>query len=44
VISLEEGDIRGGVFEPGRILNGDEKMSVRLGDRLTCLRLELYKY
>ena len=26
------------------ILNGDEKMSVRLGDRLTCLRVELYKY
>ena len=44
MISLEEGDIHDGVFKRGRILNGDEKMSVRLGDRLTCLRVELYKY
>ncbi len=44
ILRLEEGDIRGGEWVPGRILNGDEKMSIRLGEELTCLSVELFKY
>lgn len=43
-VRLEEGDIEQGEWKPGRILNGDEKMSVRLGDMPACLMVEVYKY
>ncbi len=43
-LRLEEGDLQGGEWVPGRILNGDEKMSLRFGDRLSCLMVELFRY
>ena len=44
MISLEEGDIHDGVFKRGRILNGDEKMSLQFGDMPSELMLEMYQY
>ncbi len=44
ILTLQEGDIRAGEWIPGRTLNGDEKMSLHLGDSLTCLMVELFKY
>ncbi len=44
ILRLEEGDIRKGEWVPGRILNGDEKMSLRFGDQLSCLMVELFRY
>ncbi len=44
ILSLQEGTVKAGEFVPGRILNGDEKMSLHLGDNLTCLMVELFKY
>lgn len=44
VLRLEEGDIVGGEWKPGRILNGDEVMSLRLNDMPACLKVKLYKY
>ena len=43
-LMLEEGKLEKGEWKPGRILNGDEKMSLRLGDMPTCLYVELYRY
>lgn len=43
-LKLEEGQIVKGEWKPGRILNGDEKMSLRFGDMPTCFYAELYKY
>ena len=43
-LKLEEGTVENGEWKPGRILNGDEKMSLRLGEMPTCLYVELYKY
>lgn len=43
-IKMEEGTIVNGEWKPGRILNGDEKMAVKLGDRPTVYMLELFKY
>ena len=43
-IRAEEGKICNGEWIPGRILNGDEQMSVRCGDMIECLCVELYKY
>lgn len=43
-LKLEEGTIEKGEWKPGRILNGDEKMSIQLGDMPTCLYVEVYKY
>lgn len=43
-LKLEEGTVEKGEWKPGRILNGDEKMSLKLGDMPTCLYVELYKY
>lgn len=43
-IRLEEGRLESGQWKPGRVLNGDEKMSLSLGDMPTCLYVELYKY
>ena len=41
---FEEGELENGKWIPGRTLNGDEKMSVRLGDMAQCYMVELYKY
>ena len=43
-LKLEEGTLEKGKWRPGRILNGDEKMMLRLGDMPACLCVELYKY
>lgn len=43
-LRLEEGTIENGEWKAGRVLNGDEKMSLRLGAMPTCLYVELYKY
>lgn len=44
MLRLEEGTILNGEWKPGRLLNGDEKMSLNFGDTPTCLYVELYKY
>lgn len=44
VLQLEEGTLSHGEWQKGRILNGDEKMSLRLGDAISCLKIILYKY
>lgn len=43
-IKMEEGTIVNGKWNPGRILNGDEKMAVKLGDRAKVYMIELFKY
>ena len=43
-LKIEEGTLEKGNWKPGRILNGDERMTLRLGDMPTCLYIELYKY
>lgn len=43
-LRLEEGEIENGQWKPGRILNGDEQMALKLGDMPECLYVELYKY
>ena len=43
-ISLEEGRISGGEWEGKRVLNGDEKMSVRLSDMPGAYMIKLFKY
>ena len=43
-LRLEEGEIENGRWKPGRILNGDEQMALKLGDMPECLYVELYKY
>lgn len=43
-LNLEEGRIENGEWKSGRILNGDERMSLKLGEMPSCLCVELYKY
>ena len=43
-LRFEEGKLDHGEWKPGRILNGDEKMMIRLGDMPACFRVKLYKY
>lgn len=43
-IKMEEGTIINGEWEVGRILNGDEKMAVKMGDRPTVYMIRLFKY
>lgn len=44
MLKYEEGSFSEGEWVPGRVLNGDEKMVVELGDMINCALLELYKY
>lgn len=44
IIRMEEGTFKNGKWQPGRILNGDEKMSVRFSDTPCCISIELFKY
>ena len=44
ILRLEERGIVGGRFERGRVLNGDEKMSVRFGRAPQTYRVALYRY
>ncbi|MDE7310604.1 MAG: DUF5597 domain-containing protein [Eubacterium sp.] len=43
-LKIEEGTLEKGEWKPGRILNGDERMALRLGDLPACFYVELYKY
>ena len=43
-VRLEEGTLENGEWKAGRILNGDEKMSLNFGDMPACYMLELFKY
>lgn len=43
-LKIEEGEIENGEWRPGRVMNGDEKMSLRTGDMPSCMMVELYKY
>lgn len=44
VLKMEEGNIVDGKWQPGRTLNGDEKMMIKLGDMPACVMVELFKY
>ncbi len=43
-IRLEEGTLTDGVWERGRVMNGDENMSIKFGDMPGVMLVELYKY
>ena len=43
-LRLEEGAYRDGVWTPGRVLNGDERMPLKLGAMAECRMVELYQY
>ena len=44
VLRMEEGTIRDGEWVPGRVLNGDEKMSIRFGDMPSAVKITLYQF
>lgn len=44
ILRLQEGTLENGTFRPGRILNGDEKMSLQFGDTPDVLMVEIYTY
>ena len=44
MLKVEEGYFKNGQWVKGRILNGDEKMSLRLDPDLTCIKVQLFKY
>lgn len=44
ILRLEDGEFELGKWKCSRVLNGDEKMTLSLTDKLRCLYLELYKY
>lgn len=43
-LRFAEGHFENGSWVEGRVLNGDEKMSLHFGDHLSCYKLELYEY
>jgi len=43
-IKIEEGDFKEGEWKASRILNGDEKMLLKLKDMPKCFCVELYEY
>lgn len=43
-IRLEEGTLTNGEWSRGRVLNGDEKMSLRFGDMPTVMMAEVYEF
>lgn len=44
LLRLEEGTFEAGQWKAGRILNGDEKMTIKCGDMIQCYRIKLFKY
>ena len=44
LLRLEEGHLEEGQWVPERLLNGDEKMSLRFGDMPKALLVELYQF
>lgn len=43
-LKLEEGEFTNGTWKAGRVLNGDERMTLKLGDMPSCLYVEVYQY
>ncbi|MBD3689737.1 DUF5597 domain-containing protein [Nanchangia anserum] len=43
-LTVEEGTFIDGQWQRGRVLNGDERMSLRLGDTVTCLKATPYAF
>ncbi len=44
ILSLEEGRLQGGEWQRQRVLNGDEKMSLRFGDLPNAMMVTLYQF
>lgn len=44
ILNLEEGTLVNGQWQRGRILNGDEKISLRMEEMPGCLLVELFQY
>lgn len=44
LLRMEEGSLRDGVWVPGRVLNGDEKMTIRFGDMPSAVMAQMYQY
>lgn len=44
IVRMEEGEIVNGEWKAGRILNGDEKMKMQLGDMPEWRYVEVYRY
>ena len=44
IVRMEEGEIVNGEWKAGRILNGDEKMKIQLGDMPEWRYVEVYRY
>ena len=44
ILRLEEGRVENGEWVKGRVLNGDEQMSLRFGDMPSALMVELYQF
>jgi len=44
ILRMEEGQLVDGKWKSGRVLNGDEKMSLRFGDMPSALMVELYQF
>ena len=44
ILRYEEGTVSRGQWVPGRVLNGDEQMSIRFGDRPECRMITLFQY
>ena len=44
ILRLEEGRVVKGQWKPGRVMNGDEKMSLRFGDMPSAMLVELQRF
>ena len=44
ILRLEEGRVVNGRWLPGRVMNGDERMSLRFGDMPTAMMVELQRF
>lgn len=44
ILKMEEGTIVSGKWNPCRVLNGDEKIILRLGDMPSCICVEIFQY
>ena len=44
VLRMEEGTVKAGQWVPRRVMNGDEKMSIRFGNMPGACLVQLYKY
>jgi hypothetical protein len=44
ILKLEEGEFKDGEWKAGRLLNGDEKITLHINDQLSCFYVEVYKY